>query len=84
MKNKINNFLLNHNLNQEDASLFLSEYCRQINKREIRPDELQILLTQLSGMIDWDKLVNIIAKYNDITIYRLYNKQGRLIKQWIP
>lgn len=83
MRTKINNFLITQRLSLEDASDFLKEYCKHKNNRDIYPEELNILLTQLSQMIDWNYLVNQIALYLDIPIYRLYDKNRTLIKQWI-
>lgn len=83
MKNKINNFLLYHQLNQEDAVFFLSEYCKINNGREITSGELQLLLNQLANLIDWNIVVDKIAYANNISICRLYNKNGKIIQQWI-
>lgn len=83
MRTKINNFLTTRQLSFEDASDLLKEYCKYRNNREIYPNELNLLLTQFSQFIDWDYVIQQVALYLDIPIYRLYDKNRTLIKQWI-
>lgn len=83
MRTIINNFLTFNRLNQEEAISLLNEYCKHKNNREIRNDELNVLLNQLVQFIDWNFVVSEVALYLNIPIYRLYNKNNMLIKQWI-
>lgn len=83
MEEKIKNFLSTNSINQEDAIYFLTEYCKINNGREITSGELQLLLNQLVHLIDWNIVVDKITYANNISIYRLYNKHGKIIQQWI-
>lgn len=83
MEEKIKNFLSTNSIDQEDAIYFLTEYCKINNGREITSVELQLLLNQLVHLIDWNIVVDKIACANNISIYRLYNKHGKIIQQWI-
>lgn len=52
MRTIINNFLITNSLSQNDAISLLNEYCRYKNNREITPEEINILINQLSQLID--------------------------------
>ena len=79
MKEYIKRFLETNQLNTEMAIAFLTYYGDEIAKAKF-PMEF---LGQVGNMIDWSYVVGRIALKENLIIYKIYNKNGQLIKQYL-
>lgn len=79
MKEYIKKFLETNQLNTEMAIAFLTYYGDEIAKAKF-PMEF---LGQVGNMIDWSYVVGRIALKENLIIYKIYNKNGQLIKQYL-
>lgn len=79
MKEYIKKFLETNQINTEMAVAFLTYYGDEIAKARF-PMEF---LGQVGNMIDWSYVVGRIALKENLIIYKIYNKNGQLIKQYL-
>lgn len=79
MKEYIKRFLETNQLNTEMAIAFLTYYGDEIAKAKF-PMEF---LGQIGNMIDWSYVVGRIALKENLIIYKIYNKNGQIIKQYL-
>lgn len=79
MKEYIKKFLETNQLNTEMAVAFLTYYGDEVAKARF-PMEF---LGQVGNMIDWNYVVGRIALKENLIIYKIYNKNGQLIKQYL-
>lgn len=79
MKEYIKKFLETNQINTEMAVAFLTYYGDEIAKAKF-PMEF---LGQVGNMIDWSYVVGRIALKENLIIYKIYNKNGQLIKQYL-
>ena len=67
-------FVYQNQLSAEDAGIILSEYCMKFGERTITPQQLQIIL-QLSQMIPWIKLINLLGNDENFYIMEIYSQE---------
>ena len=67
-------FVYQNQLSAEDAGIILSEYCMKFGERTITPQQLQIML-QLSQMIPWIKLINLLGNDENFYIMEIYSQE---------
>ena len=79
MKEYIKRFLETNQLNTEMAIAFLTYYGDEIVKAKF-PMEF---LGQVGNMIDWSYVVGRIALKENLIIYKIYNQNGQIIKQYL-
>lgn len=79
MKEYIKRFLETNQLNTEMAITFLTYYGDEIAKAKF-PMEF---LGQVGNMIDWSYVVGRIALKENLIIYKIYNQNGQIIKQYL-
>lgn len=79
MKEYIKKFLETNQIDQTMAIAFLTYYGEKFAKARF-PIEY---LSQVGGMIDWSYVVNRIATQENLIIYKIYNQNGQIIKQYL-
>lgn len=79
MKEHIKKFLETNQINTEMAIAFLTYYGDEIAKARF-PMEF---LGQVGNMIDWNYVINRIALNENLVIYKIYNQNGQIIKQYL-
>ena len=79
MKEYIKKFLETNQINTGMAIAFMTYYGDEIAKAKF-PMEF---LGQVGNMIDWNYVVGRIALKENLIIYKIYNKNGQLIKQYL-
>lgn len=79
MKEYIKKFLETNQINTEMAVAFLTYYGDEISKARF-PMEF---LGQVGNMIDWNYVVKRIALNENLIIYKIYNQNGQIIKQYL-
>ena len=67
-------FVYQNQLSAEDAGIILSEYCMKFGERTITPQQLQMML-QLSQMIPWIKLINLLGNDENFYIMEIYSQE---------
>lgn len=67
-------FVYQNQLSIEDAGIILSEYCMKFGERTISPQQLQMML-QLSQMIPWIRLLNLLGKDENFYIMEIYSQE---------
>ena len=79
MKEYIKRFLETNQLNTEMAIAFLTYYGDEIAKAKFPMEFLE----QVGNMIDWSYVVGRIALKENLIIYKIYNQNGQIIKQYL-
>ena len=79
MKEYIKKFLETNQINTEMAVAFLTNYGDEIAKAKF-PMEF---LGQVGNMIDWSYVVGRIVLKENLIIYKIYNQNGQIIKQYL-
>jgi hypothetical protein len=80
MKEYIKKFLETNQINPLMAEAFLTYYGDEIAKAKFPMD---FFGREIANMIDWNYVVNRIALKENLIIYKIYNKNGQLIKQYL-
>ena len=79
MKEYIKRFLETNQLNTEMAIAFLTYYGDEIAKAKFPMEFLE----QVGNMIDWSYVVGRIALKENLIIYKIFNQNGQIIKQYL-
>ena len=79
MKDIIKKFLETGSLDFNSAVQLINYYSDNIAKAKFPIEYLQ----QLAPMIDWNVVVSKVALHENLVIYKIFDKNGGLIKQYL-
>lgn len=85
MKEFINKIISNQQINLNELNTFILDYCKLMNNKIPTQEELTGIVTAIQMRIfNLTTAVKYAAIKLDIQINTLYDKQGQMIKMFIP
>ena len=85
MKEFINKIINNQQVNINELNIFIIDYCKLMENKSPTQEELTGIVTAIQmGIFNLTMAVKYAAIKLNIQINTLYDKQGQMIKMFIP
>ena len=85
MKEFINKIINNQQININELNTFIVDYCKLMGNKPPTSEELSLILQMIQmGAFNLNYAIKIAAIKLNIPLTILYDKQGQMIKMFIP